>query len=132
MSYIHLSFTPVEEVVDVVGVLERQGFPIKGPRQRYYVLHEGTVGHLFDTQATSKVLFGVPTTELMMWFFDHHESCVACTVSIDDAAGRIAVRLNLEGAADDDVLAAARAVSALIEFLVDPEVEATVPIGLPQ
>jgi hypothetical protein len=40
--------------------------------------------------------------------------------------------LNLEGANDADVLAAARAVSTLIEFLVDPEVEATVPIGLPQ
>lgn len=132
MSYIHLSFTPVEDVVDVVGVLERQGFPLKGPRQRYYVLHEGAVGHLFDTEATSRVIVGAPTSELMMWFFDHHESCVACTVSIDDAASRISVRLNLEGANDADVLAAARAVSALIEFLVDPEVEATVPIGLPQ
>ncbi len=125
MSWIHLSFTPVEEVVDVVGVLERAGFPVKGPRDKYFVLHEGAVGHLYDTASTSRVMVTASTAELMLWFYGHHDACVACTLVIEPE--RLTVRLNLEGASDADVVAVARAVDTLIEFLVDPEVEATVP-----
>ena len=124
-SWIRLSFTPVEEVADVVGVLERAGFPVKGPRERYFVLHEGAVGHLHDTRSTSRVIVTAHTAELMMWFYGHHDACVACSVAIEPE--RVTVRLNLEGASDADVVAVARAVDTLIEFLVDPEVVATVP-----
>ncbi|HEY1099681.1 MAG TPA: hypothetical protein VGF99_12180, partial [Myxococcota bacterium] len=81
------------------------------------------------------VIVGAPGSELMMWFYDHHDACVACSVTTtaatDESPDRVTVRLNLEGASDADVLAAADAVSRLLEFLVDPEITATVPVGLP-
>ncbi len=133
MSWIQIVFTPVEDVVDIVGVLEHAGFPLRGPKERYYVLHEGSVGHLNDSRATSRVVVGAPTSELMMWFYDHHDACVACTVTTAPATehtpDRVTVRLNLDGASDADVLFAADAVARLLEFLVDPEIDATVPVG---
>ncbi len=111
---------------DVVAVVERAGFPVQARGGGYLLLHGTTVGKVSSSSTAWAALRHVAEAELLMFVFDDEDRCVACQIQWH--SGRIAVRMNLEGAPDDDVRMVMRRVNLLLDTLPDVEVEASVAV----
>ena len=111
---------------DIVAVVERVGFPVQARGGGYLLLHGTSVGKVSSSAKAWAALRHVADAELLMFIFDDEDRCVACQIQWH--SGRIAVRMNLEGAPDDDVRVAMRRVNLLLDTLPDVEVEASVAV----
>lgn len=122
MSRLSLSFlAAADDVDDVVGALERRGFPCQPHSGGYLVLHGVTVGRVASSQQASAVLRAVEGTELLMFLHEDQDRCVASAVLVRES--RIVVHLNLADAPVDEVRAAAVAVERLLDGLPDVRLE---------
>ena len=130
MSHIIVSFGVEHgDHEDVVAAVERRGFPVSSPRGGYLILHGTTVGKAPSSEKASAILRAVAEAEILLFVLADAERCVASRISVGN--GKISVRLNLEGAPDEDVVAAGRAVFALVEArLPGAEISAEVPSAL--
>ncbi len=114
---------------DVVGAVERRGFPVSSPSGGYLILHGTTVGKAASSDKASAILRAVAEAEILLFVLADAERCVATRITIGN--GKISVRLNLEGAPDEDIMTASRAVFTLVqERLPEAEISAEVPAGL--
>jgi hypothetical protein len=114
---------------DIVGAVERRGFPVQSPGGGYLILHGTTVGKAPSSVRASAILRAVVEAEILLFVLADAERCVATRISVGQ--GKICVRLNLEGAPDDDVIAASRAVVALVqERLEGAEISAEISSAL--
>lgn len=128
MSTLSVSFTATaDDVDDVVGALERRGFPCRGRGGGYLVLHGVTVGKVATSASASAVLRAVDGAELLLFLHDDHERCVASAVFVREA--RVVVQLNLADAPADEVKAAALAVERLLDGLPDVRLEGALALG---
>jgi len=91
------------DVIDVVDVVEKAGFPLQARGGGYLLLHGTTVGKVETSEKAWAVLRTMREAELLVFILDDAERCIACHVQ--SSSGRVAVRLNLDGAPEDDVRA---------------------------
>jgi hypothetical protein len=115
------------DVIDVVDVVERAGFPLQARGGGYLLLHGSTVGKVTTSEKAWEVLRTMREAELLVFILEDVERCIACQVQ--SSSGRVTVRLNLDGAPEDDVRAAMRWVNTLLDTLPDVEVEASVAVS---
>jgi hypothetical protein len=128
VSTLSVSFAAsADDVDDVVGALERRGFPCQGRGGGYLVLHGVTVGRVATSASTSAVLRAVEGTELLLFLHEDQERCVASAVFVRES--RVVVQLNLAEAPADEVKAAALAVERLLDGLPDVRLEGSLALG---
>ena len=128
VSTLSVSFAATaDDVDDVVGAIERRGFPCRGRGGGYLVLHGNTVGSVATSASASAVLRAVEGAELLLFLHEDHERCVASTVFVRES--RVVVQLNLADAPADEVKAAALAVERVLDGLPDVLLEGSLALG---
>lgn len=128
MSFIRISWRPPEHVEDddLVDAVAQAGFPVLGRAGFIYVLHtDGQVTQHGGTLSATEALSSTAGNELILWLL--HDSAVATTVRRLEQ--RVECVLSLEGAPDDEQKEAARAVNALLDGLVDVQIEARLDLA---
>ncbi len=128
MSFIRISWLPPEHVEDddLVDAVAQAGFPVLGRAGFIYVLHtDGQVTQHGGTLAATDALSSTAGNELILWLL--HDSAVAATVRRLEQ--RVECVLSLHGAPEDEQQEAARAVNALLDGLVDVQLEARLELS---
>lgn len=121
MSFIRVSWRADVDDDDLVDAVAQAGFPVLGRAGFIYVLHtDGQVSQHGGTLSATEALKSTVGNELIVWLL--HDSAVATTVRRLEQ--RVECVFGLQGAPEDEQQEAARAVNALIDGLVDVDIEA--------